>query len=487
MLKIFAIIFLIVAFAGCMENHSPAPENDYEFTVEYDLNDESYENGSGLVPPEPPTDIPRYNEYRVSLQIIPDERRVLGLSTIIVTNRTGAKLETIQLRTDLNAFREDAEHPPVFEELEWRAFPNEREYGFMNIEYAFLDTEPLEFLLDETVLTLYLPAPLEPYATVTLQLQYSAYIPQISHRTGANAYAMWFGKFLPVLSHETSNFQVEIITPARFQVVGTGLRTSEVIGNTDTKITHFVAHQVRDFAFAVSPNFNHASTATESGITIHFYYYTNSSRPDEVLYAARRSVEYFETNVGIYPFGQITLIETSLLQDSKFFSHVIFLDSRYLDRAVRYWALTHAIGNLWFASVVGTDRANEPWLTNGLTRFVQAGLFYDSETFRTRAEHDHASITDQENLYISRGLSASETQIHYIHTHGRKAMLMVYALYSRIGNENFWNLIAEYYQRFSFSFATTADFINLAEEISAQDLSAFFDEWLNSGTVPDLP
>jgi hypothetical protein len=270
--------------------------------------------------------------------------------------------------------------------------------------------------------------------------------------------------------------------------VGTGLRTEEVIADTDTKITHFVAHQARDFAFAVSPYFNHAHISTESGIDIHFYYYTESLLVDEILEMASRSMSHFEEHVGMFPLGHVTIIETELHQDSSSFSQIVFVDSWYLGRRPRFWAVAHGLGNQWFANIVGTNRITEPWLTEGLTRYIQAGIFYPSpETFRARMESDHASIAEGTTLYLSRGLYFSPNAAHYAFSHGRKAMLMIYALHDKMGDEVFWQFISDYYQTFSFGIATVDDFIRLAEAALYECLQDFFGTWLNYGTVPPLP
>jgi len=340
---------------------------------------------------------------------------------------------------------------------------------------------------------------------VQLLLQYDASVPRGTHRIGRNDFAMWFGMFLPVLAvfdgeywntdayypagHpfflETANYNVEIVTPLRYTVVGTGLRTEEV--TADTKVTRFSAHQARDFSFAISPYFQHVVVQTDSGTSIHLYHYTELN-PDEILDVMRRSMEYFESRVGIFPFGHVTVVETSLPFSNASFSQIVFVDSLYLSRGGRYWGVAHGLGNQWFANIVGTNRVAEPWLTEGLTRFVQAGIFYSTpEALRERMEAEFTSIKNRTTLYLDRGIYASPDHAHYAHAHGRKAMLMVYSLYVRMGEYVFWEFIAEYFQTYTFGIATVEGFISIAEQFYGASLREFFDEWLNVGTVPRLP
>ena len=500
----FFFIALLVFTASCgserEENGSLYPEDDPPSYI----TDQYPETPD----PEPiPLDIPPYNEYIVWLQIDPQTNTVEGISQVLYTNRTGAPLDEIVFRLYLNAFREDHLPLPFFEELKERVFRRGIDFGYMNISYAFLDNDELEYTLDGTVLTLHLPEPLMPDVTVRLILQYHAYIPQIAHRTGANQNAMWFGKFLPILAFfdedgwrkdnyypagdpfimETANFRVDIITPIRYMVVGTGHRTEEVIGETDTKVTTFVAHQVRDFSFALSPEFNHAYTMTYSGIDIHLYYFTPGFQSDEVLNFSRFAMEYFENRVGTFPFSHVTIVEAELMTDSASFSQMVLIDGSPIAQG-NFWGLAHGLGDQWFANVIGADRIRYPWLDEGLTRFVQAGIFFRTpEDLRERMKQERATIEHRSDLYLTTHLGEYTNWSHYVFAQGRKAMLMFYSLSHRMGYDNFWHLINRYYHQFSFQIATGADFFALAEEIYEDSLEDFIDDWVRSGRVPELP
>jgi len=511
MLKISAILLLIILLAGCGArglDYSGYPTGSGEGNGDFASG--SVENGDDdeLEPETPPPDIPPYNEYRISLEVDPYERTVQGISRVTFTNRSDIPLETVVFRVFLNAFQEGYYPPPFFPEHKRRIFRGNEAFGSMEILYAFSDNEALEYELDGTVLTLFLVDAIKPEETVELLLQFSANVPLIAHRTGGNDRALWFGMFLPILAvhdengwhtgayyaagHpfvlETANYRVDITTPSRYIVVGTGLRTDEVIvEDTDTKITHFSAQQARDFSFAISPYFQHAHVATESGVDIHFYFYSEMTRLEEIMHLASHSVEYFEYRVGRYPLGNITIVETDMMVDSVAFSQMVFVDTRVLNHS-SLWALGHGIGRQWFSNVVGTNRITEPWLDEGLTRFVQAGIFYPTpEDFRNRMTRDYYSISDLTNLYISDGLWAYDNWGDFARAQGRKAMLMIYALNERMGDEVFWNFLNRYYQQFSFRMATGYDFMRLAEEAHGNSLEDFFDKWINGGTVPPLP
>jgi len=502
------LLMLPLILAACGRNTPPDPPTEViPLPIYIDVYNDypQYEDDYEIAPPE----IPQHNEYIVTLEIDPETRTVQGISRINFTNRSDSPLDTIVLRVFLNAFGQDVYPGPYADDEEWRVNGPGPDRGYMTIEYVFINNETPDYNMDGTILTLYLEEFIEPDTTVLLSLQYSAYVPEFGHIMGGNEAGMWFGMFLPVLSvygddgwHmeafypvgnpfflETANYQVAITTPLRYNVVGTGHRTEEIIYDTDIKITRFAASMTRDFAFAVlSPYYNNASIITDGGLEINFHYHTEllSERTEEILEFTRYSMERFEYFVGVYPFGQINIVETDLQHNAAAFSQMIFADTRHL-RDEDLTDLSLGLGSQWFSSVVGVNRIAEPWLDVGLTRFAWASIVHNTPEFlRAYMEQVHAGIAGRTDLYITDGLWVYETREDFVAAQGYRAMLMLYQLQQRMGEDYFWEFINLYYQTFSFGIATVDDFIFMAEEIHGGDLREFFEVWMTSDVVPPL-
>ena len=505
---LFLMVLLMLLLAACGRN-TPEPHAE---VIPLSINIDAYNDylpydAYEVVLP----DIPLHNEYVVTLEVDPEMRTVQGISRIHFTNRSDEPMETIVLRVFLNAFDPGIYPRPYTGDEEWRLYrpgPDSGR-GYMSIEYVFINNEASEYTLDGTILTLYLEEPIMPDVTALLSLQYNAYVPEFGHIMGGNDIGMWFGMFLPMLSvhgedgwHaeafypvgnpfflETANYQVEITTPFRYNVVGTGHRTEEIIYDTDIKITRFTANMARDFAFAVlSPYYSSAGITTDSGVEINFHYHTElvGGRVEEILEFARFSMESFEHFVGVYPFGQIHIVETDLQHNTAAFSQMIFADTRLL-RHGELTDLSLSLGSQWFSSVVGVNRIAEPWLDKGLTRFVQAHIAHNTpELLHEYIQQVHESIAGRTDLHLTDGLWVYETRQDFVAAQGYRAMLMLYQLQQRMGEEAFWAFIHLYYQTFSFSIAGVADFMYMAETIYDGDLQAFFDVWMTSDVVPPL-
>ncbi|HOA22883.1 MAG: M1 family metallopeptidase [Aggregatilineales bacterium] len=69
----------------------------------------------------------------------------------------------------------------------------------------------------------------------------------------------------------------------------------------------------------------------------------------------------------------------------------------------------------------------------------------------------------------------------------QRGALTLHALRLRIGDDAFFELLRTYVERYGGGNATTEDFAALAEEVSGQELDEFFEAWLFSPRLPDIP
>jgi aminopeptidase N len=65
--------------------------------------------------------------------------------------------------------------------------------------------------------------------------------------------------------------------------------------------------------------------------------------------------------------------------------------------------------------------------------------------------------------------------------------LALHALRLEVGDENFFETLQTYHERYKGGNARTADFIAVAEEVSGKELGAFFDRWLYSQDLAPIP
>ena len=479
------IILIALILTGCAGHHTP--ENDVPIPsvifAEAAMPLQPILPAEEPIQPEP--DIPPFNEYIISMEFEPETRIIRGIESVRYTNRS----------------------PYFLDELIFRAF-----LSHMDIHHVFWDNEELDFSLNGTILSIQLPRYLEPDETMQLRIQFEAYIPTGIGRIGANEQAIWAGAFLPVEAvlgsrgwHtesyypigspfilDVANYIVEIITPIGYVVAGTGTKTEEYLD--DKKVTSFTAPMTRNFAFAISPYFQTATRLTYSDREIRLYHYTPNLPIEHILDVAEESMTIFEQTIGAYPFPQISIIETDIFRPGESFSSVIFIDGNPLRLSSSLSGLRTGIGKQWFSVIIGNNQIDEAWLSGGLTLLVQDGLLDYPDELRSLIEWERGYLYNWQHLIynedsrriISR-ISDYQNWTDYIRIQYRKARIMFYALYVELGSEVFFELLREYFRQYAFKIATAQDFMTLAEELHENDLQDFFNYWLNTTEIPELP
>ena len=68
----------------------------------------------------------------------------------------------------------------------------------------------------------------------------------------------------------------------------------------------------------------------------------------------------------------------------------------------------------------------------------------------------------------------------------QKAGFVLHMLRRQVGEEAFWKGLRQYYAQFQGRNALTSDFQHVMEQVSGQDLSAFFQQWIFRAGHPQL-
>ena len=513
-LKCLCLAALAFLFASCggqspeylPEGPPPAPIPVIEVFVDRDAQDEPAFQIRPITP-----------VYTITLDIDPASGKVEGVQRVFLHNTTGFALDKVFFNIPFNAFAEGfTGRPPFFSEFESRIFQHGRFYGGIEIQLASVNMITADFSVENTLLTVHLDELLQPGAEIEIGLVFEAYVPPISHRTGSNDAAMWFGNFLPTLvvldegiwnvhpyhpaGHpfftSSANFSVTINTPAEFVVVATG-RSERTQSNQQGFVSTSVnAPMVRDFAFAVlSLNYySYRHITTDDGFDIVIYYHRDTGEVtnlDEILQTAAAALEYFSNRVDVLPYSVLNIVETELFINSSLaYPGLIFVDSRQIRTAGVHQAIVRSVVYQWFYNIVGHNPVTEAWLAHGLVAFLQQGFNRSDEDISSFAHQLHAilSVNFEAMNYteLSRNLSYYRNWPEFHNVQRQRGQLLFYALWQEMGSEAFDRFLQAYYRHYSFSIATAAGLARIAEETHGLPLFSLFDQWINSQTLPDI-
>jgi len=199
-------------------------------------------------------------------------------------------------------------------------------------------------------------------------------------------------------------------------------------------------------------------------------------------------IEVFTKLFGPYPFpslGSTVFADTSFNAAMETQGMIGYDESAVSERTI-----AHELAHQWFGDSVSPARWQDMWLNEGFARY--------SEILWTEAAHgtDAAEAALQRQIAGFATVSRTEdgagvligdpgkdqifTEVPYA-----GGAVVLHELRQRLGDEAFFQLLQQWAARYRYSNATTDDFIDLAEEVSGEELDAFFSDWLYTPWTPD--
>lgn len=404
---------------------------------------------------------------------------------------------------------------------------------------------PLKSRTDDTMMKVDLAAPLAPGATTTLAIDYHFAIPEHgADRMGREGslyeLAQWYPRMavyddvhgwntLQYLGQgefylEYGDFDYAVTVPAGYIVAGTGtlVNPQEVLTATqrarlaqaaksDTTIHiitadelasgaarpaksgtatwHFRAANVRDAAWAASPEYLWDASAWE-GVLAHAYYRPSAVATwKDAAKMSRFSIQEYSTRWLRYPYPQISAIEGPV---SGMEYPMVAMEARSDSPEELYNVVTHEIGHMWFPMIVGSDERRYAWMDEGFNTFINTFSEEDywkrDDTATRRQESRFVFTLDQQpsaqaimtpaNRYLNNNNLGS---LAYV-----KPSIVLLALRNKVlGPEVFDQAFREYARRWAFKHPQPSDFFRTMENVSGEDLSWYWRQFFFTTAVLD--
>jgi aminopeptidase N len=257
--------------------------------------------------------------------------------------------------------------------------------------------------------------------------------------------------------------------------------------------TTYIWEMVQPMAtYLASINIDQYKLSTQKGpggLTIRNYF------PDDLPSSYRLQfarlvvmIDFLDDLFGPYPFdeyGAVVAGEDGLCEVAE-----IALEAQTLsihcptDFMTSEVVIVHELAHMWFGDSVSLENWKDIWLKEGFATYAE-WLWEsknDPEALKRIVNRNVRYFFDSEfpvaepspyNLYSNESYTGGA--------------LVLYALQLEVGEETFYQIVQTYTERYRYGNAGTDEFIAVAEEVSGKDLDAFFDAWLFSERMPDLP
>ena len=289
---------------------------------------------------------------------------------------------------------------------------------------------------------------------------------------------------------DKATFRFEITVPAPYVVAAPGLlRDTEQQGD-NIRYVWEMDQPIATYLAAVNIDKYEVETAAgPDGVEIRNYFPQDYPAAERKRYAALpQMIEYFSSLFGPYPYAAYGVLIAD--PEVEICGFMVAEETPTLSthcatgEAADEDVVAHELAHQWFGDSVSVASWQDVWLKEGLATYAQWLWLTRAEGRAALDEMASSSLQDM-------GLTASIAQPPPYDLYGNGSYiggaLVFHALRLKVGDEAFFKILRTYYDRYKGGSAGTQDFIAVAEEVSGQELSPFFSDWLYSTDLPALP
>jgi hypothetical protein len=300
--------------------------------------------------------------------------------------------------------------------------------------------------------------------------------------------ASWY----PVNDHpcDKAIYTIKVTVPKPFMAASNGLLKSTQDNGTTT--TYLWESQHPQASYLTALNISRFEVVTDSGpngVAIRHYFPPNFDPATKAAFGKTgQMIEFFNGIFGPYPFeayGGVVAdadlgfaLETQTLS---LFGRKVATSSTGAEEV-----LAHELTHQWFGDSVSLKRWQDIWLNEGFATYGQ-WLWVDhtrgAQAFENSIRDAYAAVRSRnppptgdppaDNLF--------NMAVYY------RGGLTLHALRLEVGDDAFFKILRTYYDRYKYANASTQDFINVAQQVSGKDLTSFFQGWLHSRAMPEIP
>jgi hypothetical protein len=389
---------------------------------------------------------------------------------------------------------------------------------------------------DRTLASVPLPAPAAPGDTVQIEIEWAAQVPRTFARTGGIGQyfflAQWFPK-IAVLedagwnSHQFHGgteffsdygvYDVRLRVPSGWIVGASGLVRGVEDHGDGTSTHRYVQEDVHDFAWTTSPDYQVLTRrfehATLPPVDMRLLLQPeHAALADRHFDATAAALRYYGEWFGAYPYGHVTVVDPAWQSGAGGMEYPTLFTA-----GTRWWAprgvtspegvTVHEAGHQFWYGIVGNNEFEHAWLDEGLNTFstaraIEAAGFENLYTERffggfvpwVFRDIRQTRETDGNGMGGYRGAAESDAQAtpswqYFPATGSRitysKTALWLHTLERHLGWPVLQRIMATFFERWRFRHPKPEDFFAIADEVSGQDLTWFFDEVYRSSNVFD--
>ncbi|MEH6405944.1 MAG: M1 family metallopeptidase [Leeuwenhoekiella sp.] len=304
-------------------------------------------------------------------------------------------------------------------------------------------------------------------------------------------------QWLPVIDHSSDKASVSfyVTAPSKYQVIATG--TLNEITNIDAENALYVYKTDVELPTKVMV-IGVAEFAVEylgdiSGIPLSSWVYPENKEEGFYDYAqAEEILNYFTSKIAPFPFTKLANVQSTTRYGGMENAGNIFYSENSVDgKRSSEFLLAHEIAHQWFGDSASETDWSQLWLSEGFATYftdLYAENKYGKSKLNEKLQEERLKVIAFSQNTKTAVIDSSRTNLMELLNPNsyQKGAWFLHMLRRKVGDDNFWKSIKEYYKEYKFSNATSRDLEHVFENTSKIDLSTFFNQWLTQYGQPKI-
>ena len=305
-------------------------------------------------------------------------------------------------------------------------------------------------------------------------------------------------QWLPMIDHPYDKATSEFIitAPSHYQVVANGLLQEETDLGDDRRITHWKQSvPIASWLNAVGvARFTSRTFGFVNGIPLQTWVFPQDREMGITTFEVpvRKAIEFFSSHIGPYTYEKLGNVQAAGMGGGMEHASAIFYGERNVTDRPATGLVAHEIAHQWFGNSVTESDWDDVWLSEGFATYF---TLLATEHYQGRDAFVEGLGRARERVFSTEDRMPGVTIVHdnlddmklvLSALQYQKGGWVLHMLRGQIGTENFWGGIRDYYAIYRDSNASSADLQKIMEEVSGQELSWFFGQWLHRAPSPEV-
>ena len=303
--------------------------------------------------------------------------------------------------------------------------------------------------------------------------------------------------WLPLVDHPSDKATVEwyITAPSQYQSIGNGALVEQIDLEDGFTQTHWKTDVVLPTKVMVigiakfAVNYHY----TDFCIPVSSWVYPQNKNEGFKDYAlAVPILTYFTNKIAPYPYKKLANVQSKTrFGGMENAGNIFYFENSVTGTGSVERLIAHEIVHQWFGNSASEMNWHHIWLSEGFATYL-TNLYtedtYGKEPFVTQMNKERQMVINYAKNNLKPLVDTSvEDYLELLNPNSyEKGGWVLHMLRREMGDEQFWNVLRTYYEKYKLSNALSKDFQAIAEEISGKDLSEFFDQWLYQAGHPVL-